>query len=125
MTEHEPKGGWPCDRREAHGPHPVPCVEVGFDVCDDLLCEEEHPCPGVQAHPNTTIGGAHDGQPAMYGQIDVGSLMGAGKILAVTTDSTGVPIPGTTIRGVPGDKSQYRNNGWLWNGYHWVPDPLR
>lgn len=29
---------WPCDRREAHGPHDG--------------------CPGVKAHPNTMIGGA-------------------------------------------------------------------
>lgn len=61
----EPKGGWPCARHEAHGSHTVKVDTVtGYQ------------CPGVQAHPNTSIGGRHDGQPAMYGQIDVGHLTG-------------------------------------------------
>lgn len=77
MTEHEPKGGWPCDRREAHGPHPATWTQRAHEGTAATTTETgDYDCPGVQAHPNTSIGGRHDGQPAMYGQIDVGHLTG-------------------------------------------------
>lgn len=67
---------WPCDRRDAHHPHPscstcdstgrLPyMVEMGLvDVEDDTVpcvdCNgEPGPCPGVGAHPSTMIGGAY------------------------------------------------------------------
>lgn len=38
---------WPCDKREAHGPHPIEPANVRGN------------CPGVKAHPATQIGGNH------------------------------------------------------------------
>ena len=81
------KENWPCDRRDAHGPHPIsedemPAWSDGIKFPD---------CPGVKAHPNTTIGGRHDGQAAMYGQIDVGPLTGGrepGTIICETNADT-------------------------------------
>ena len=53
----EPLSGfrWPCERRVAHGPHPVPCdqcAEEGHGQCPNT-------CPGVGAHPLTMIGGKY------------------------------------------------------------------
>lgn len=57
---------WPCEKRRAHGPHPLDPVE-----CSDAFnCEEPsmlvgykimhlpQPCPGVGAHPATMAGGS-------------------------------------------------------------------
>lgn len=56
---------WPCDRREAHGPHREQWVEPAHG-CDgsERSCQENCPvpqqfvldCPGVSAHPLTQIG---------------------------------------------------------------------
>jgi hypothetical protein len=51
----EPRGGWPCDRRDAHRAH--------FDQVEVWELGDVHPvmvdgpaCPGVKAHPSTMIG---------------------------------------------------------------------
>jgi hypothetical protein len=56
---------WPCDRRDAHGPHTITWTESGHG-CDgtEESCMENCPvpiqqgqdCPGVRAHPDTQIG---------------------------------------------------------------------
>lgn len=60
MTEEKeptPLGGWPCDRRDAHGPHHVTERESAGDGVTQVYepCGE-FDCPGVQAHPATMIG---------------------------------------------------------------------
>lgn len=49
---------WPCDRREAHGPHPVDCqiLSYGPGIHDHSGSCEPADCPGVLAHPATMIG---------------------------------------------------------------------
>lgn len=46
---------WPCDRHEAHGPHPVYCPEHGPEGLA-WVCDGTQECPGVNAHPLTMIG---------------------------------------------------------------------
>lgn len=46
---------WPCDRRDAHGPHTV--REQMLTGPNEF---EERECPGVKAHPTTMIGGGYD-----------------------------------------------------------------
>lgn len=58
-----------CDRDDAHGEHYWTDKRV---VAPDV----DYHCAGIKAHPNTAIGGRHDGQPAMYGQIDLAPLLG-------------------------------------------------
>lgn len=69
----------PCPREAAHGDHDwdysqFPQLTATLNDGSDL--EVEFHCLGVKAHPSTTIGGAHDGRPAEYGQIDVSALTG-------------------------------------------------
>lgn len=59
---------WPCDRRDAHGPHPRPIdpeIAAVYDVPPDQLDTIDPEvvglvtppdCPGVKAHPATMIG---------------------------------------------------------------------
>ena len=49
---------WPCGRRYAHGPHPVPTLDPGAEGWDMARVYERR-CPGVKAHPLTMIGGRH------------------------------------------------------------------
>lgn len=61
MTEFE----WPCDRRDAHGPHRIEWTasEHGCDgtpescasICP-IPVQAVYDCPGVKAHPDTMIG---------------------------------------------------------------------
>ena len=49
---------WPCDRRDAHGPH---YRQPGGDQPESdlktyLARQDPRVCPGVKAHPNTMIG---------------------------------------------------------------------
>jgi len=44
--------GWPCDRRDAHGPHKID----RYDAVDEVAWVFD--CPGVAAHPATMIGRA-------------------------------------------------------------------
>ena len=58
-----------CDRDDAHGEHYwTDHLVAGSDI--------DYHCAGIKAHPNTAIGGRHDGKPAMYGQIDLAPLLG-------------------------------------------------
>ena len=53
---------WPCDKREAHGPHTrlVPYgTKMPEGTLDVLLGFNEVDCPGVRAHPLTQIGGSY------------------------------------------------------------------
>lgn len=53
---------WPCERRDAHGPHlldEVETVEVGrFGDGGLRLLQRPRECPGVPAHPSTMAGGS-------------------------------------------------------------------
>lgn len=80
---------WPCQRREAHGPHPR--TPMGLMASEDSETNAsaylngeggktaEHMCPGVKAHPNTMIGREPSRRPVVnqetngYHWIDDGS----------------------------------------------------
>lgn len=55
---------WPCERRDAHGPHKRTWVGVKGGISGnpkvylmgDGSVTTEQLCPGVRAHPNTMIG---------------------------------------------------------------------
>jgi hypothetical protein len=63
---------WPCDRRDAHGPHRIEWTDTeaehgcgGVEEECIRICPVPVPiqrvfeCPGVLAHPATMIGGNH------------------------------------------------------------------
>lgn len=61
----EPKGGWPCERHEAHGRHPYNHAGDGSQCAAEECggtrldpCYSTETCPGVKAHPLTMIGRA-------------------------------------------------------------------
>lgn len=45
---------WPCDKRVAHGPHPVWVRDTVSP--DPKAMRVERDCQGVKAHPDTMIG---------------------------------------------------------------------
>lgn len=91
---------WPCDRREAHGPHERRCT--GFDdgkpgkpkvypTGDGMTYEKD--CPGVSAHPATMIGGKHEYEREFIDtrtKIRAGAKRGKARML--TEDRHGRPI---------------------------------
>lgn len=66
-TVHGKLWSLPCGKEEAHGGHYWSNYEAEWN------------CDGIKAHHNTAIGGRHDGEPAMYGQIDVSQFTGGTK----------------------------------------------
>jgi len=54
---------WPCARRDAHKPHDVPACEASDPQPGTVSPFTLVPCPGVNAHPFTMIGGAYPDVP--------------------------------------------------------------
>lgn len=84
--EHSDESGrnrWPMHLPFDHPKQPGWKPSTLKDDTEEVGTLDQKHCPTcwctkaqVEAHPNTTIGGRHDGKPAMYGQIDVGALTG-------------------------------------------------